>query len=152
MKRNVIRLNESELKAFIKEAVHNIISEASNNNWDRYMSIDIGYIDYDDEELEEFFDNIEECPDSVEVGFDYDIDPYDPGDYWTPPSGGGAELTDYELDVDNAFKGIMPEELYQRFLGYVDKAFSNQIDDYLMEIYDDYENYEPEYERDYYDD
>ena len=148
MKKNVIRLTESELKAFIKEAVHNIISEASNNRWDSYMSIDMHNIDCDDEELEEFFDNLEECPDSVEVGIDYKIIPYDRGDYYTPPSGGEAELTDYELDVYNTFKNIMPEELYQRFLGYVDKAFSNQIDDYLMRIYDDYENYEPEYERD----
>jgi hypothetical protein len=151
MKKNIIRLTESELKAFIKEAVHNIISEASNNRWDSYMTIDIGDIDCDDE-LEEFFDNLEECPDTVEVGIDYEIIPYDRGDYYTPPSGGEAELTDYELDVYNTFKDILPEDLYQRFLGYVDKAFSNQIDDYLMEIYDDYENYEPEYERDYYDD
>jgi hypothetical protein len=151
MKKNIIRLTESELKAFIKEAVHNIISEASNNRWDSYMTIDIGDIDCDDE-LEEFFDNLEECPDTVEVGIDYEIIPYDRGDYYTPPSGGEAELTDYELDVYNTFKDILPEDLYQRFLGYVDKAFSNQIDDYLMGIYDDYENYEPEYERDYYDD
>jgi hypothetical protein len=147
MKKNIIRLTESELKAFIKEAVHNIISEASNNRWDSYMTIDIGDIDCDDE-LEEFFDNLEECPDTVEVGIDYEIIPYDRGDYYTPPSGGEAELTDYELDVYNTFKDILPEDLYQRFLGYVDKAFSNQIDDYLMGIYDDYENYEPDYERD----
>lgn len=152
MKKNVIRLTESELKAFIKEAVHNIILEASNNRWNSYMSIDIDDIDCDDEELKEFFDNLEECPDSVEVGIDYKIIPYDGGDYNTPPSGGEAELTNYELDVYNTFKDILPEELYQRFLGCVDRAFSNQIDDYLMGIYDDYENYEPEYERGYYDD
>lgn len=148
MKKNVVRLTESELKALIKEAVHNIISEASNNRWDSYMSIDIRDIDCDDEELGAFFDNLEEYPDSVEVGIDYEIIPYNGGDYYTPPSGGGAELTNYELDVYNTFKEIMPEDLYQRFLGYVDKAFSNKIDDYLMRIYDDYENYEPEYERD----
>lgn len=148
MKKNVVRLTESELKALIKEAVHNIISEASNNRWDGYMSIDIRDIDCDDEELEAFFENLEEYPDSVEVGIDYEIMPYNGGDYYTPPSGGGAELTNYELDVYNTFKEIMPEDLYQRFLGYVDKAFSNKIDDYLMRIYDDYENYEPEYERD----
>lgn len=148
MKKNVIRLTESELKAFIKEAINNIISEASDKKWDGYMSIDIGNIDCDDEELVDFFDNLEECPDSVEVGIDYEIIPYDRGDYYTPPSGGGAELTDYELDVDNTFQNILPEELYQRFLGCVDKVFSNQIDDYLIKIYDDYENYEPEYERD----
>lgn len=152
MKKNVVRLTESELKAFIKEAVHNIISEASNKQWDDYMSIDIGYVDCDDEELVEFFDNLEECPDSVEVGIDYEIIPYDRGDYYTPPSGGGAELTDYELDVDNTFQNILPEDLYQRFLGYVDKAFSNQIDDYLMEVYDKYANYEPDYDDREYDD
>lgn len=151
MKKNVIRLTESELKAFIKEAVHNIISEASNKRWDSYMSIDMGDVECDDE-LADFFDNLEECPDTVEVGIDYEIIPYDRGDYYTPPSGGEAELTNYELDVYNTFEDILPEDLYQRFLGYVDKAFSNKIDNYLMEIYDDYEDYEPEYERDYYDD
>lgn len=151
MKKNIIRLTESELKAFIKEAVHSIISEASNKSWDTYMSIDMGDIDYDDE-LADFFDNLEECPDTVEVGIDYEIIPYDRGDYYTPPSGGEAELTNYELDVYNTFEDILPEDLYQRFLGYVDKAFSNKIDDYLMGIYDDYENYEPDYERDYDDD
>lgn len=142
MKKNVVRLTESELKAFIKEAINNIISEASNNRWDSYMSIDIGDIDCDDEELGAFFENLEEYPDSVEVGFDYEIIPYNGGDYYTPPSGGGAELTNYELDVYNTFKEIMPEDLYQRFLGYVDKAFSNKIDDYLMRIYDEHKNYE----------
>lgn len=148
MKKNIVRLTESELKAFIKEAIHNIISEASNNKWDSYMSIDLYDIDFDDEELDEFFENLEECPDSVEVGIDYEIIPYDGGDYYTPPSGGEANLTNYELDVYNTFKEIMPEALYERFLTYVEKAFSKQIDDYLMEIYDNYENYEPEYERD----
>jgi hypothetical protein len=147
MKKNIIRLTESELKAFIKEAVHSIISEASNKRWDSYMSIDMGDIECDDE-LDEFFDSLEECPGTVEVGIDYEIIPYDRGDYYTPPSGGEAELTNYELDVYNTFEDILPEDLYQRFLGYVDKAFSNQIDDYLMGIYDDYENYEPDYERD----
>lgn len=142
MKKNVVRLTESELKAFIKEAVHNIISEASNNKWDSYMSIDLYDIDCDDEELGAFFENLEEYPDSVEVGIDYEIIPYNGGDYYTPPSGGGAELTNYELDVYNTFKEIMPEDLYQRFLGYVDKAFSKKIDDYLMKIYNEYKNYE----------
>lgn len=142
MKKNVVRLTESELKAFIKEAVHNIISEASNNKWDSYMSIDLYDIDCDDEELGAFFENLEEYPDSVEVGIDYEIIPYNGGDYYTPPSGGGAELTNYELDVYNTFKEIMPEDLYQRFLGYVDKAFSNKIEDYLMRIYDEHKNYE----------
>lgn len=145
MKKKTIRLTESELKHFIAEAVRSIITETQNQSWHDYFTVDFGDIDFDDPELDEFFETLDNFPD-VEVGFNYSIEAYDPGDYWTPPSGGGADVTDYKVDVDGTYKNILPDELYQRFIGYAEDTFLSQIESRLEEIYDDYINYEREYE------
>lgn len=45
------------------------------------------------------------------------IDAYDPGDYWTPPSGGGVEGSDLDVD-DIEILGIGEDLAYQNLLNY----------------------------------
>lgn len=147
MEKNIIRLTESELKTMIKEVVTKIIKEASYST--DTIEVELYYLDFTDPKLDEFFEDAE-CPENVLVELQYDIEPYDGGDYWTPPSGGYANIYGYNIDCDNTFKKIIPPELYNSFLQSVEDYLNKNCDEYSERLYDDYSNYEPDYERDDY--
>ena len=148
MKKNIIRLTESELRSMIKEAVTKIIKESSYNSYD--VEVDMYYIvDYCTPQLDDFFEEAD-CPETVSVELVYEIEPYDAGDYYTPPSGGDANIYDYRIDTDGKFKSILPPELYDSFIKSVESYLDNNLDEYREKIYDDYDDDEPDYE-DYYD-
>lgn len=149
-KKNIIHLTESELKTIIKEEILNIISERKIAYPTTTVYIDLFNIDIEDESLCEYLDNIDEdCPNEVAVTIEYEIIPYSPGDYWTPPEGGYADLIDCHIDSNNNFKNILPPELFEIFKQSVNEYLDKHGETYLEEIYDDYANYEPEYEPDY---
>lgn len=149
MKKNIIRLTESELKKLIRESVKSIIAEANGYNTE-YISVDLCYVDFDNEELGDFLDSLDETPDQVSCELEYSIEEYDKGDYWTPPSGGYADIVDWSIDTDGVFKNILPPELYEIFIQSVSNYISNNTDAFAESIYDGYENYGSDYER--YDD
>ena len=148
MKKNIIRLTESELRSMIKEAVTKMITESSGDIY--YADVDMYDVsNYCTPQLDDFFEEAD-CPETVSVELVYEIEPYDAGDYYTPPSGGNANIYDYRIDTDGKFKSILPPELYDEFIQAVKKCIEDNIYDYHEKIYNDYDNYEPDYE-DYYD-
>ena len=149
MKRQIIRLTESDLHEIIKESVNQILKESSSNYHD-YVSIDLLNVDFGDERLEEFLGSLTEMPE-VSVKLEFDIEPYDPGDYWTPPYGGYANIVDCTPDEDGYYKKIIPEELYQCFIDGVEKYVDENHEEYEISFYEDYNSYEPDYDR-YHDD
>jgi hypothetical protein len=147
MKKNIVRLTESELKTMIKEAVTKIIKESSC--YSDTVEVELYYLEFSNPQLDEFFEDAN-CPESVSVEIKYDIEPYDEGDYWTPPSGGDVNIYSFNIDIDGKFKEIIPAELYDSFVQDVETYLNEHSDDYCEQLYDSYENYEPDYE-DYYD-
>ena len=148
MKKNIIRLTESELRSMIKEAVTKMITESSESIY--YADVDMYDVsNYCTPQLDDFFEEAD-CPETVSVELVYEIEPYDAGDYYTPPSGGDANIYDYRIDTDGKFKSILPPELYDSFIKSVESYLDNNLDEYREKIYDDYDDDEPDYE-DYYD-
>ena len=98
----------------------------------------------------EWFDT--ECPtdapNQISIKFEYEIIPYDGGDYYTPPEGGYAEIHGYEIDEDGAYKAIMPTEIYQIFVSEVTSYIDSNIGRFEDMFYEEYENYEPDYDDD----
>ena len=139
MKKNIIRLTESELKNLIRESVKSIIAEANGYNTED-ISVDLCYVDFDSEELGDFLDSLDEYPDQVSCELEYSIEEYDRGDYWTPPSGGYAEIVDWSVDTDGVFKSILPPELYEIFVQSVSSYISDNTDSFAEKIYEDYDD------------
>lgn len=147
MRKNTIRLTESELKTMIKEAVSKIITESplyrKSPVQEGIIEVDLMYLEFSNPQLEEFFEDAK-CPETVSVRVEYTVEPFNRGDYWTPPSGGEVEMENMEVDYDGVFKNIIPADLYQSFV--------SEVQSYVNDNWDRYsENYE-EYEPDSYDD
>lgn len=84
------------------------------------------------------------------------IDPYDPGDYWTPPSGGGVEGSDLDVD-DIEILGIGEDLAYQNLLNYpevekVAQEYFNKSKEANRFIYNTLERLDEDYYERYKDD
>ena len=150
MKKQIIRLTESDLHNIITESVNRILHESYSHS-EEYILIDVDDVDFKDERVSDFlYDNQDKEFPKVSVKLEYDIEPYDGGDYYTPPSGGYANIVRCEPDEDNQFKNIIPQELYQSFIEGIESYVYSNSDEYESQLYDSYNDYEPDYER--YDD
>lgn len=150
MKKQIIRLTESDLHEIIKESVNRILHESSSYS-EEYIMVDVYDVNFKDERVSDFlYDNQDNELPQVSVKLEYDIEPYDGGDYYTPPSGGYANIVRCEPDEDNQFKNIIPQELYQSFIEGIESYVYSNSDEYESQLYDSYNDYEPDYER--YDD
>lgn len=145
MKKNIIRLTESELKTMIKEAVTKIITESPFYRkppvQNDIIEVELMDLEFSNPKLDEFFEDAQ-CPETVSVRVEYTVEPIDHGDYWTPPSGGEVEIENMEVDYDGVFKGIIPADLYQSFVSEVQSYVNNNWDRY-SENYEEYD-YEPD--------
>lgn len=137
--KNTIRLTESELKTLIKETVKKIIKESYNSRTENY-DIDLSGIYSFSPEVDNFFEN-NKCPDTVSVDIDFQAEPYNPGDRWTPPSGGEWYISEIEIDTDGIFKKIMPNNVYQHFINDVNEHIMKNMRTFIenldTEDYDD---------------
>ena len=145
--KNIIQLTETELKNIIKEHVQKVLLEYRNYSSSESITIDLWSVDIEDA-VADYLDSLDDFPGTVEIELYYEIIPYEPGDYWTPPYGGYADLEKIEVDTDGAFQKILPPELYESFKDSVTDYMSKHNESYLEKIYDDYNDYTPEYERD----
>lgn len=132
-KNNKLYLTESEFKNLIKESVKRILSESNkmplireshNFSVDWY---DIDTSDYPD--LEEYLEDAE-LPDTISVDITFDEDEGDPGDYWTAPVHPSATIEDLDIDVNGAFRKIMPSDLYSKFISCVSDSIYRNSSDY----------------------
>ena len=105
--------------------------------------VDVYDVDFKDERVSYFLDDNQdkELP-KVSVKLEYDIEPYDGGDYYTPPSGGNASIVSCEPDYDSQFKNIIPQELYQSFIEGIENYVYSHSEEYESQLYDDYLDYE----------
>jgi hypothetical protein len=147
MAKNIIYLTESEIKTMISEQVAKILKERRNYST-REVEIELYEIDFPDELMDFFEEHDEEIPSLITVELEYEIEPYDSGDYWTPPSGGYCNIIDANIDTDGEYKGLIPPELYPAFIQSINEYIDNHLDTYSEEIYDYYDSYEPD--EDYY--
>jgi hypothetical protein len=76
--------------------------------------------------------------DIVSVKVYVDNEPYDAGDYYTPPSG-GASYSHCEVDVDGKFKRILPDEIYSELVSAVEEYIDRHSDDYAEQVEDNNE-------------
>lgn len=136
MAKKTIHLTESELKTMIKEAVNKILTESQKYyTWD--INVNMGDIMFEgdlDNFLEDMYENEMDVPESVSVVLEYEMEPYDAGDYWTPPSGGGCNIIDFEIDPSNEFKSIIPNALYEEFITVVSKYVNKNMESYCEQI------------------
>lgn len=149
MKKQLIRLTEGDLHKIINESVKKILNEMGSNTTTSYATVDVGdIIDAGNEVLCDWFET--ECPidapNEISIKFEYEIIPYDGGDYYTPPEGGYAEIHNYEMDGDDTYKAIMPTEIYQLFVSEVNSYVDSNLERFEEKFYEDYENYEPDYD------
>ena len=145
MKKQIIRLTESDLHNIIKESVNRILNESDSNS-EEYIMVDVYDVDFKDERITDFLDdNQDKGLPKVSVKLEYDIVPYDEGDYYTPPGGGYASIVSCEPDYNNQFKNIIPQELYQSFIEGIESHVYSHSDEYESQLYDDYINYELDY-------
>lgn len=144
MAKKIIRLTESELKSIISEHVTKILKEAQ-----RYYTWDIGIkiydIDFPDELnnfLDEIYENDMEITNTISVQLEYEMVPYDAGDYLTPSSGGGCNIVDVIIDQNDEFKSILPDTFYKQFISAVYTYVQKHMDTYCEKInkYHDYDD------------
>lgn len=149
-RKNIIRLTESELKTLISESVKNILKESgvrkNNKSSDisKNFDVDLYDVEFSNPELDEYLSELENLPETVEVVLHFREVPYDKGDYYTPPSGGYAELEDYDIDSDGTFEKLLPPELYQHFIEDVSNYIDENASDFESEAFEEYD--EPEYD------
>ena len=150
MKKQIIRLTESDLHNIITESVNRILHESYSHS-EEYILIDVDDVNFKDERVSDFlYDNQDKEFPKVSVKLEYDIEPYDGGDYYTPPSGGYANIVRCEPDEDNQFKNIIPQELYQSFIEGIESYVYSHSEEYESQLNDSFNDNEPDYER--YDD
>lgn len=135
--KNIIHLTESELKNIIKEHVQKVLKEWRNYRGSVPVAIDLWKVDLEDA-VADYLDSLDNCPGEVEIKIAYEIIPYERGDYWTPPSGGYADLEEMTVDSNGAFDNILPPELYKSFEDSVHSYVSENIESYLEKIYDNH--------------
>ena len=70
---------------------------------------------------------------TVSVKVEINNEPYDGGNYWTPPSG-GVSFNDCEVDTDNIFKKILPDKLYDDFTSAVYSFVYDNRDYYIEQV------------------
>ena len=136
MKKQIIRLSESDLHKIIKESVNAILNEAKYSiDYTEYIEDEIELWEVDlSEELIEFLEDYDDkIYDTVSVKIEIDNEPYNSGNYWTPPSGGVA-FVDCEVDTDGRFKAILPDNLYSEFISTVYKYVDNNSTRYEEEV------------------
>lgn len=144
MKRT-IRLTESDLRQVIKESVTKILNESYCNT--KCIEDEINISDTNGSDI--LFDYLYEndiTDDIVSVNIYVDNEPYDAGDYYTPPSG-GASYSHCEVDVDGKFKQILPDEIYSELVSAVEEYIDRHSDEYVEEFVE-YNDWDP---RDEYD-
>ena len=144
MKKQIIRLTEQDLHNIITESVNRILNESFSHS-EEYIMVDVYDVDFKDDRVSYFLDDYQDkgLP-KVSVKLEYDIEPYDGGDYYTPPSGGHASIVSCEPDYDSQFKNIIPQELYQSFIEGIEDYVYSHSDEYESQLYDDYLDYEPD--------
>lgn len=141
IKKNIIRLTESEFKHVITETIKNIFESYGNGNRTERFDLQLYDVDaFEDQELEKYFEDAN-VPDTVDVSLTVYEEPYDPGDYWTPPSGGERNFVNCEVDIDGKFKTILPESLYQIFIDEIESYLESNYDEYMDKIPYDNWNY-----------
>lgn len=134
MKKNVIRLTESELRGLIQESVKKILSESmGGSEVSEYIPLD--NLDLDDTLLD-FFDTCDRCPEEVEVTINYTYEAPYHGDYDNAPYAGGVDINDWNADASGIFRGILPNELYGQFIDAVNTYMDENLSDIENEIYE----------------
>lgn len=132
-RKNVIRLTESEFKHMISEAVKNIVESYRNNERTEKIDLKLWDIDsFENQQLEEFFRDAINAPDSVFISLTVNEEPYDSGDYNNAPSGGEYYFIDCEVDINNRFKRYFGEENASNLY----PIFIEEITEYLETNYD----------------
>lgn len=117
-----------------------IIKESSNITRD--FDIDLYYVEITNPELDEYLAELD-LPETIAVSMSFYEEPYDKGDYYTPPSGGYVELGNYEIDTDGVFKKLIAPEYYQAFIQDVASYIDSHSEKFETEVT---EEDEPEYD------
>lgn len=158
MKRIVI--NESHIRQLVKETLENLILGEDDLN---IMSAKY-YMENATSEMLDYFNFKGKTGDLgilyqgeygefyIEAKFDVygSFDDYDPGDYWTPPSGGEFEMSDLMIyDIETYLEGEkieMTEEDYNYIEEVVEKYCNDNTEKILDGIDSEYFIYEPDYD------
>ena len=137
MKKQIIRLGESDLHKIIKESVKAILNETKYPSDYTILEdeIELWNITMSDKLIEFLEDYDDKIYDTVSVAIEIFNAPYDSGDYLTPPYG-GVDFNGCEIDTDGKFKAILPDNLYSEFKDAVYKY-----------VYDNSTHYEEEVKR-----
>lgn len=138
-RKNVIHLTESEFKHMITETVKKIFESYGNGERTERFDLNLADVDmFENQELEEYFED-NNTPDTVYVSLTVYEEPYDSGDYFTPPSGGERSFENCEVDIDGKFKRLLPENLYHIFISEIVSYLESNYDEYMDKIpYDDW--------------
>lgn len=142
--KKVIKLTESELKNIIKESVKKVLNETKHLhesfNDSEYIKDEIELWELDlSEEVSDFLEDYNGKEyDTVSVEVEVINEPYNSGDYWTPPSG-GVRFSDCKVDTDGKFKAILPDKLYDDFTSAVYDCVYSHSEDYEEQIKHDNE-------------
>lgn len=150
MKKNVIRLTETEFKKLIKESVKQTLNEINEKKYlhESYNSyetlniiVDLSEVDLNEIISETLFENgIND--NEVNVTLYFENTPNDRG-------GSGLLYVECDVDTDNKFKGVLSNELYDEFVEAVSNYVEYNSDDYA-EIaqdemyYNSYKEYDPD--------
>ena len=156
-----------------KTCIKKGIDPSDDNNWENGMynesiiaesyysdtvtyeeELPIDEIEFSNAELVDFFDMDyfeNGNPHEVNIRLSFSVEPYDSGDYLTPPSGGDMNMEDCQIDSDNTFKKVLDARLYNMFISDVKNHINSHLDEYermAMENYDQYDDYNPNDEYD----
>jgi hypothetical protein len=155
-----IIINESHIRQLVKETLENLILGEDDLNTmsakyyiENATSKTLDYFNVKDKtgeiglvyqgEYGEFY---------IEAKFEIygDFNDYDPGDYWTPPSGGEFEMSDLMVyDIVTYLEGEkieMTEEDYNYIEEVVKKYCNNNTDKIIGGINPEHFIYEPDYD------
>jgi hypothetical protein len=148
MKKQLIRITESDLHQIIKESVKNIIKEGMlDNTFTNWIDIDLYDVDIP-EEIDALGEDA--LPyETVDAEITFREEPYDKGDYYTPPSGGEIYIVDCNIDTDGKFAQILEPNIHKLFVKSVEDYIYNHEDEIINKLglydyeheYDDTDNY-----------
>lgn len=134
----------------VKDGKQKEMNEAYNRHSTITIPIDLGYVDFSNQDLNDFLDeNYDNIPDCVEVEFEYKYIPYTPATYWQPAEGDEIELYDIKVLADE-FANIIPQELFTVFVDTIESYAETNYEELIRDendFYDDGPDPDEEYER-----
>lgn len=141
--KKIVKLNENDLHNIVKKSVKKVLKEHTSNKYE-YFKIKLADIDviFSNPKLNDFFDKHNELWDQfIELSINFNYIKYNSNDYWTPPSGGYAEITDCNIELSEKLERSIPKKWLPEFIDDI-KDFIINNSDFAEEAYKNITSYD----------